>query len=155
MSAASTHHVLAVSRLREFTRFYLPALGLLDRHYLGSSYSPAEARVLFEVYQHDGCNAAHIARTMNLDKSYLSRILKSHEKSGYLFREVSPSDARSFRLHLTAQGAALAQDFIQKSDQQIGALIADLPPDSCRELTDALDTVTRLLQTAARKERSL
>lgn len=52
----------AVSSAREFNRFYLPKLGLVGNHYLGSEYSPTEARVLYEVYENDGCNAAYIAR---------------------------------------------------------------------------------------------
>ena len=37
----------AVQRIREFNRFYMPLLRLLDTHYLGSEYTPTEARVLF------------------------------------------------------------------------------------------------------------
>ena len=69
-----------VQRIREFNRFYMPLLRLLDTHYLGSEYTPTEARVLFEIYENDGCNAAFIARVMNIDKSYLSRIIRAHEK---------------------------------------------------------------------------
>lgn len=66
----------AIYRIRAFNRFYMPTLDLLGNHYLGSEYSATEARVLFEVYEKDGCNAAHIAKVMNIDKSYLSRIIK-------------------------------------------------------------------------------
>ena len=72
----------AVQRIREFNRFYMPLLRLLDNHYLGSEYTPTEARVLFEIYENDGCNAAFIAKVMNIDKSYLSRIIRAHEKKG-------------------------------------------------------------------------
>ncbi len=85
----------------EFNRFYMSKMRLLDNHYLGLEYSPTEARVLFEVYENDGCNATYIAKTINIDKSYLSRIIKAHEKSGYLIRSVSQKDSRSFDLHLT------------------------------------------------------
>ena len=30
----------AVQRIREFNRFYMPLLRLLDNHYLGSEYTP-------------------------------------------------------------------------------------------------------------------
>lgn len=94
----------AIHWIREFNRFYMPRLGLLGNHYLGSNYSPTEERVLFEVYENDGCNAAHIAKTMNIDKSYLSRIIRSYEKDGYLVRTVSQKDSRSFHIHLTETG---------------------------------------------------
>lgn len=51
-----------IYRIRAFNRFYMPKLKLLDNHYLNSEYNPTEARVLFEIYENDGCNAAYIAK---------------------------------------------------------------------------------------------
>lgn len=136
----------AVLRIREFNRFYMPILNLLGNHYLGSEYSPTEARVLFEIYTHDGCNAAYIEKAMNIDKSYLSRIIKRHEKKGYLTRTASKKDSRSYELHLTSQGTERAEDFIHRSNQQISEIIGPLNEADCHRLTEALDTVTSILQ---------
>lgn len=135
-----------VSRLRAFNRFYMPAMDLLGNHYLGSEYSVPEARTLFELYTRPGCTAAHIARTMNLDKGYVSRLLKAHEKNGYLYRVASPADGRASQLYLTDRGRARAEEFIRRSEEQIAALIAPLTPEECGELDRALDTVTALLR---------
>ena len=79
----------AVHRIREFNRLYMSSMNLLGNHYLGSEYSVTEARIFFEIYENEGCNAAHIAKAMNIDKSYLSRILKkSREKKLYLSSNV-------------------------------------------------------------------
>lgn len=145
----------AVYRVREFTRFYMPMLELLGNHYLGSEYSATEARVLFEVYEHDGCNAAHIASTMNIDKSYLSRIIKSHESKGYLVRMVSKTDSRSRELHLTELGVELTRDFIRRSNAQIGEILAPLDGEACEALMHALDTVTELLKDCRNKQNGL
>lgn len=136
----------AVYRIREFNRFYLPAFGLLGNHYLGSEYSPTEARVLYEVHECDGCNAAYIAKTMNIDKSYLSRIIKNHEKNGYLERTVSNKDSRSFDIHLTEEGLRRTKEFIEKSNQQIGEIIDPLNNAEYTKLVDALDTITDILK---------
>ena len=135
----------AVLRIREFNRFYMPLLRLLDNHYLGSEYTPTEARVLFEIYQNDGCNAAFIAKMMNIDKSYLSRIIRLHEKKGYLRRTVSTIDSRAYQLHLTEAGFLITKDFIAKSNQQIGDMIQSLQPNECAELIEALEKVTSIL----------
>lgn len=135
-----------VHRMREFNRFYMSKMRLLDNHYLGSEYSPTEARVLFEVYENDGCNAAYIAKTMNIDKSYLSRIIKAHEKSGYLIRSVSQKDSRSFDLHLTEAGVQRAEDFIRKSNQQIECIIRTLHEEEYINLMEALNTITDILK---------
>lgn len=134
-----------VNKIREFNRFYMPAMDLLGNHYLGSEYSVPEARIFFEIYMNSGCNAAFIARTMNIDKSYLSRILKKHEKDGYIHKKISEKDSRAYELYLTEKGKNKAEDFIQKSNQQIYELIRQLPPNDCERLKDALDTVIGIL----------
>lgn len=135
-----------IYRIRAFNRFYMPKLRLLDNHYLGSEYTPTEARVLFEIYENDGCNASHIAKTMNIDKSYLSRIIKSHEKKGYLVRTVSETDSRAYNIHLTEKGIEQTEDFIQKSNQQIENIIKPLQKKEYAKLIEAFNTITEILE---------
>lgn len=135
----------AVKRLRQFNRFYLPAMDLLNKNYVGTEFPLPEARVLYEISIADGCTAAAIGKRMNLDKSYLSRIIKSHEKAGYLTRTVSPQDGRAYELHLTEAGRRHADVFNERSDAQLADLIASLDEVDCCRLMAALDTVTELL----------
>lgn len=134
-----------VKKIREFNRFYMPAMDLLGNHYLGSEYSVPEARIFFEIYTNSGCNAAYIARTMNIDKSYLSRMLKNHEKNGYLYKKTSEKDFRTYELYLTEKGKRKTEDFIQTSDQQIGELIQQLDQTDREQLNDAFDTIITIL----------
>lgn len=134
-----------IAKIRTFNRFYMPSMNLLGDHYLGSEYSVTEARVFFEIYENEGCNAAHIAQQMNIDKSYLSRIISKHEKSGYIHRERSVGDSRSYHLYLTDAGKMRAEDFIRKSNEEIGRVIHGLSSEEEHRLTEALETVTRLL----------
>ena len=127
-----------VERVRAFNRFYMPSMRLLGNHYLGSEYSAAEARVFFEIYENEGCNAAHIAETMNIDKSYLSRILNAHERNGFV--------RRSYALSLTDSGKAKAEEFIRKSNGEIGSLLQGLSEEERSQLAEALDTITELLK---------
>lgn len=138
-------HASVVERLRAFNRFYLPRFDLLGNRYLGSEYSAGEARVLYEIYTQDGCTAASIAREMHLDKGYLSRVIHSHERKGYLRREPSPEDSRAYALHLTEAGRARTEAFIQKANDQAAEAIRGLSQEDCQALLDAFDTVTRLL----------
>ena len=134
-----------IAKIRTFNRFYMPSMNLLGDHYLGSEYSVTEARVFFEIYENEGCNAAHIAQQMNIDKSYLSRIISKHEKSEYIHRERSAGDSRSYHLYLTDAGKMRAEDFIRKSNEEIGRVIHGLSSEEEHRLTEALETVTRLL----------
>ncbi|MCH1982664.1 MarR family winged helix-turn-helix transcriptional regulator [Ruminococcus sp. OA3] len=91
-------------------------MNLPGNHYLGSEYSATEARIFYEIYENEGCNAAHIAQIMNIDKSYLSRIIKNHEKQGYIQRRRSDVDGRSYSLFLTMKGKERTKEFISESD---------------------------------------
>lgn len=135
-----------VDRIRAFNRFYLPEFDLLGDSYLGSEYSATEARVLFEVYTEDGCTAAAIARTLHIDKSYLSRVIRKHEQKGYLERTVSKEDGRAYELHLTGAGMARTEEFIQKSNEQIGERIGNLNAEECDRLLTAFETITQILK---------
>lgn len=134
-----------VYKIREFNRFYMPTFSLLGNSYLGSEYSAAEARVFYEVYENDGCNASHIAKTMNIDKSYLSRILKSHEKKGYITKTLSQKDCRAYDLHLTELGRRHTEDLIERSNQQINEVISCLEAEDCEQLISAIQTITDIL----------
>lgn len=135
-----------VAKIRAFNRFYMPKMNLLGNHYLGSEYSAAEARVFFEIYEHEGCHAAHIAKAMNIDKSYLSKILASHEKNGFLQRLPSETDRRSYKLYLTEKGKKRTEEFIRKSEEDISGLLRALSEEEKLRMEQALDTITELLE---------
>lgn len=135
-----------VEKVREFNRFYMPAMKLLGNHYLGSEYSAAEARILFEVYENEGCNAAYIAKAMQIDKSYLSKILAWHEKSGFLQRIPSAGDRRSYHLYLTPAGKERTEEFIRRSNEEIGAILQNLSEREQLQLAQALDRIMELLK---------
>jgi DNA-binding MarR family transcriptional regulator len=73
-----------IQDIREFNRFYTRLIGLLDGHLLDSNYSLAEARILYEIYTGKQISASQIVSTLNMDKGYVSRILKKFEKEGLI-----------------------------------------------------------------------
>lgn len=135
-----------IHKVRAFNRFYMPMMNLLGDHYLGSEYSVTQARIFFEIYENEGCTAAHIAQIMNIDKGYLSRIIISHEKNGYINRIPSKTDGRSYLLYLTEKGKKRAKDFIEKSDEEIGEILQNLSDNEKVYLAEAFDTIIKLLQ---------
>lgn len=135
-----------VSALRTFNRFYLPTMELLDDHYLGSEFSVPEGRVLYEVYHARGCSAAALAKTLRLDKSYLSRILRRHEKNGLLRRVVSQRDARVHELYLTEEGVRRTEALIARIDDRLASFLAPLSKEDCTALERALGEATAILR---------
>src|SRR5213075_578784 len=98
------HEDADVGAVRAFNRFYTRQLGILDR-YLGSDFSLAEARVLYELRHRDQPpTASALARDLGLDPGYLSRLLRGFSRRGLITRATPDHDARRAHLALTAKG---------------------------------------------------
>ncbi|MDB5425164.1 MAG: hypothetical protein JWQ29_2580 [Phenylobacterium sp.] len=134
-----------VAAVRRFNRFYTRAIGVLDKGYLGTPYTLAEGRVLYEIAQADGVTAKAIGEITGLDAGYLSRIIGRFERDGVVARERSPSDGRSALLRLTPHGEAVFAPFDRRSAEMVEGLIGGLSAPSRERLTGALAEVEQLL----------
>jgi DNA-binding MarR family transcriptional regulator/GNAT superfamily N-acetyltransferase len=90
--------------VREFNRFYTRHIGVLGNAHLGSQFSLTEVRVLYELAHRDHLTASEIADTLDLDRGYLSRMLRSFKKRGLIQAKVSTTDRRHAYLRLTTVG---------------------------------------------------
>lgn len=84
-----------IAAVRRFNRFYTRQIGVLRKTYLDSPYSLGEMRVLYELAQSDTLTATDIARALDLDAGYLSRLLRNFEKRGLISRRTSRTDAKA------------------------------------------------------------
>src|SRR5215813_8905120 len=117
-----------IAAVRRFNRFYTQRIGVLQGAWLDSPFSLTEARVLYELKQRSGTTATEIARELGLDAGYLSRILRRFQKLRLIKKEVSPADARQSFLTLTEQGRKAFAPLDSRSNHDVGALLARLPP---------------------------
>jgi DNA-binding MarR family transcriptional regulator/GNAT superfamily N-acetyltransferase len=140
---AAMPHVEAV---RRFNRFYTGRIGVLPHGYLGSSFTLAEARVLYEIGHRRQSSASELGRALELDLGYLSRLLQELQQRALIRARAAPGDARRRLLTLTSKGqkAYLALD--AKSRKEIGALLAKIPRPDQERLVGAMRTVESLLQ---------
>src|SRR4051812_48271451 len=134
-----------VAAVRRFNRFYTRAIGVLDRGYLGTSYTLAEGRVLYEVANAQGITAKQIGEITGLDAGYLSRIVARLERDGIVARERSATDGRSALLRLTPHGQEVFAPFDRKSAEMVEGLIGGLSAPARNRLTGALAEVEALL----------
>ncbi len=140
-----------VSAVRRFNRFYTRAIGVLEKGYLGTPYTVAEGRVLYEIAKADGVTAKAVGEITGLDAGYLSRIVARLERDGVVRRERSARDGRSAVLHLTDHGAEVFEPFDQRSVSLVEGLIGALSTPERGRLTAAMAAVERLLaETPAR-----
>jgi DNA-binding MarR family transcriptional regulator/GNAT superfamily N-acetyltransferase len=138
-----------IAAVRRFTRFYTRHLGVLREGLLDSPFALAEARVLYELANSPDPSAAELARRLDLDPGYLSRILRRFETDGLLERDAVPADGRRAALRLTEAGRAAFAVLDAGARAQIRALLARLPEPARRRLVAAMRTVETLLDAEA------
>ena len=136
---------MTVDAIREFSRFYTRTVGALEDGYLHSSYSLAEARVLFELGQRAETDTAELRQGLGLDPGYMSRLLSRLESDGLVVRTRSRTDARRQSLTLTPAGRAAYEVLDKASSDDVERLLARLDRTDRDELVASLRTIQQIL----------
>jgi DNA-binding MarR family transcriptional regulator/N-acetylglutamate synthase-like GNAT family acetyltransferase len=138
-----------VEAIRSFNRFYTRRIGVLHEGLLDSQYSLAEVRVLYELAHRPGVTARDLARDLELDPGYLSRILRSFVRRGYVRRETSETDGRQRPLSLTTPGKRAFAPLDRRSAKEVAAMLAPLPASAADRLTGAMRAIEHILTPGA------
>ncbi|HKE51531.1 MAG TPA: bifunctional helix-turn-helix transcriptional regulator/GNAT family N-acetyltransferase [Actinomycetes bacterium] len=133
-----------VAEVRSFNRFYTAIIGVLDEGLLDSPYTLTEARVIFELAQHDTSEVVALRRELGLDAGYLSRILARFEADGLIIRSRASGDGRRQVVRLTDSGRRTYAGLDADSAVQIRGLLNRLGEAEQRELLTAMGTIRRL-----------
>jgi DNA-binding MarR family transcriptional regulator/N-acetylglutamate synthase-like GNAT family acetyltransferase len=138
-----------VAELRSFNRFYTQRIGVLTDRYLGQDRPLAEARLLFEIGS-DGARVHSLRERLGLDSGYLSRLLRSLERSGLVETVAAGGpDARRKLARPTPAGRAELAEINRRSDVAMARAVEGLDEPQLHELVTALATVERLLAPSA------
>ena len=137
-----------IAAVRRFNRFYTQHLGVLRSDWLDSPFSLTQARVLYEIGQRKGTTATAVARELDLDAGYLSRMLRRFEKSRLICRQTSPDDARESLLTMTARGEKAFEPLEVRSNQQARSVLERLDETGQSMLVSAMRTIETLVKPA-------
>lgn len=107
------------SEIRVFNRYYARLLGVFSERALDTAYTMPQARVIGEIYRNPGISANHIAGYLEMDRSYLSRMLRKMETEGIIERRPSTESQKIKCLYLTKAGNVQADLLEQRSDERI------------------------------------
>jgi DNA-binding MarR family transcriptional regulator/GNAT superfamily N-acetyltransferase len=134
-----------IASVRRFNRFYTREVGVLRKNFLDTPWSLAEMRVLFEVANGRDVTAGDIAKALDLDAAYLSRMLRTFEAGGLVTRTQSETDGRVNHLGLTAKGR---RQFAAANERQLAsttAMLGRLKTSDRVRLVSAMNTIEALL----------
>lgn len=124
--------------IRQFNRFYTKVLGLFNNQILDTDCSLTEARILFEISERTECIANNLVQELNIDRSYLSRILRKFEREGLIEKKSSPIDSRKNLLFLTRKGEELLDKINNQSDEQVNQLFNGLTKSEINEIRNSM-----------------
>src|SRR3954452_12135678 len=133
-----------IARVRSFNRLVTRQVGVLSDRYLGR-LPLDEARVLFEIGSAGAATPRDIRARLGLDSGYLSRVLSSLKRHGFVEETPNPSDRRTKRLRLTRAGRAEQRKMDEASDALATATLEPLGDEQRDRLLNAEDEVRRLL----------
>lgn len=139
-----------IAAVRGFNRYYTSVIGALGEGHLHTQYTLTEARVLYELAQHDCVEALDLRRELSLDAGYLTRILTKLEGEGLLSRSRSTADARRQTIALTKAGRATFSTLNRRASRDVSRLLAPLSDRDRTRLRDAMATVRTLLDDTQR-----
>ncbi|AZO55574.1 MULTISPECIES: MarR family winged helix-turn-helix transcriptional regulator [unclassified Mesorhizobium] len=164
-----------VGDIRRFNRFYTGLIGLLDETLMHSAYTLTEARVLFELgHGPRDCPtnpggktgflaralrldvepvASAIARDLQVDPAYVSRIIRKFSAAGLTEMCTGPAPLRPRVLSLSARGQASLAALHAATDRDLARLTAGLNDWEAAELSDVLTRARHLLGAAMAPER--
>jgi DNA-binding MarR family transcriptional regulator/GNAT superfamily N-acetyltransferase len=134
-----------VRAVRAFNRFYTKQIGVLRRGLLHSPYSLTEVRVLYELAHGRDLTATDLQRVLDLDPGYLSRILRSFERTGMLVRERSENDGRQSLVRLTARGRTVFSGLDARQSDEVGKMLEPISESGRETLIASMQAIQSVL----------
>ena len=134
-----------IARVRAFNRDYTRRIGVLSEGLLDSPYSLTEVRVMYEIAHRSGVTAGELAEGLDLDRGYLSRMLKGFESKKLLVRTPAPEDGRRQHLRMTPAGMRVFAPLEKRSREQVRGMLTALDEERRRVLLEAMDMIQSAL----------
>jgi len=100
---------------------------------------------MYELYDNSGLTASDIIALLDIDKGYLSRILRRFDKSKLINKAVSPADKRAAIIALTAQGKKEFEVLDQASSKQVAEVFGHLTESDGITLVQKFKEIQQIL----------
>jgi DNA-binding MarR family transcriptional regulator/GNAT superfamily N-acetyltransferase len=134
-----------VEAIRRFNRFYTRRIGALHEGLLASKFTLTESRLLWEMAHRDRLTATELARELDLDAGYLSRLLRSFKERGLIKSARATDDARHQHLSLTPAGKRAFAPINARSQNDVSALLGTLAEAQQQQLLASMTRIEQLL----------
>ncbi|MGH7715430.1 MAG: GNAT family N-acetyltransferase [Vulcanimicrobiaceae bacterium] len=135
---------MAVARVRSFNRIVAERIGVLGDRFLDRPRPYGESRILWHIGR-DGIDVRDLRRRLDLDSGYVSRVLRSLQRSRLIAIASGHTDSRVRHVSLTAAGRRECDEIDRRSEHVAWALLEPLNAKQRERLVVAMDEVEALL----------
>lgn len=134
----------SIRTVRSFYRALTLRVGVFTDSFLGRGRPLAQARLLFEIGK-EGADVRELRSRLDLDSGYLSRLLRSVERDGFVEVAALESDLRSRRARLTVAGLEELKELERLGDRFAEETLEPLSEAQRTRLVSAMSEVEKLL----------
>ncbi|MHA2207460.1 MAG: bifunctional helix-turn-helix transcriptional regulator/GNAT family N-acetyltransferase [Candidatus Thorarchaeota archaeon] len=136
----------SVAEVRRFNRFYTRRIGLLNQGLLKTRFSLIQARIIFELAQQKETISTNLVKELDIDPAYLSRILSTFEKEGFIEKVRSEKDSRQRILRLTAKGRESYKELNERASEEIRDMLSKISSEDQSRFLSATSAIQDILE---------
>ena len=103
--------------------------------------TPEQCAVLFCLWEKDGVTPKDLSLLVSKDAPTTVRILKKLIKKGLLRRESDPTDKRSYRIYMTAQGNALQDEITAAGEAAVKKVLRGIAKEDSQLMMKLLKQI--------------
>lgn len=142
-----------IADIQGFNKVYQNLLKQIDSAILKTGYTLTEKDVLLEISKTERCTANILIQQLNIDRSYMSRMIAKFENHGLIEKTQSQTDSRIRYIRLTELGRKEINRLSDIQSNHIGAIFNKLSDEDQKtvwqsmvlirnKLSDANDVIT-------------
>ena len=98
---------------------------------------------------------ADLLKSLNLDKSNITRLCMSLEKDGFVLQHQSKNDRRARQIFLTKKGERLADSLLNASQQRFSKILQQIPKNKHSLVFKSLNLLTNAILAVNKKDTNL
>ena len=131
------------SYLRELIRILVRNLGILEKSDTSCcGVTISQCHAIVEIGRSEEISLNELAKTLNLDKSTMSRTINNLVKSGLVIREMHPEDRRYVTIKLTDEGMDTFKNIESRMKEYYKNIFQSIPDNKREQVLESLKLLT-------------
>ena len=137
-----------IADIQGFNKVYQNLLKQIDIAILATGYTLTEKDVLLEISKTERCNANTLIQQLNIDRSYMSRMIAKFEEHGLIEKTQSQTDSRIRYIRLTELGRKEINRLSDIQSNHIGAIFNKLSEEDQQAVWESMVLIRNKLSDA-------